>query len=338
LNVALLGDLAQHSTRTLGEAHLAGERCKRATVIGGWVDGRREEEPSWRFYRNVIRMGLYLSERAQLKSGHKVVSLAPLGRERFILEWAVLAQGAISVALDPAMSGEELRAAMRDLAPRYVVAAGPDELAKLEAAGGATGVERLLVLDAAARSPAAVAWDDAMGLGGTLDTAERAQSFRARARELDATRPALALRDFIRGAGWTFMSHADVLSAITTFRSRVSPAPGDVAYFLGRGISPGARIALLSFVADGCTSTFVGTRGREFEELAQVRPQILMAPASVAARVRDEARPRGGRAVRAWLEHRLRWRHGEPLARSQYKAIMTPDGAPVGPLEETNGR
>jgi hypothetical protein len=342
LNSTTLAQSSHDPARTLGDAHLAAERGKRAAVIGAWVEGRREEMPSWRFYRNVIRLGLYLGERAQLKSGDRVVSLAPLGAERFILEWAVLAQGAVSIALDPALSGDELRAALRDLSPRYVVAAGRDELGKLESAGGATGVEKLLVLDANARGSTtvarAVAWADAMELGGTLDTAERAQAFRARARNLDAARPALALRDASCGAGWTFMSHAEVLADIASFRARVRPAPGDVAYFLGRGVSRGARIALLSFVADGCTSTFVGTRGRELEELAQVRPQILMAPTSVAARVRDESGSRGGHAVRAWLEQRLRWRHDEPLARSRYRAIMTPDGAPVGLFEETNER
>jgi hypothetical protein len=245
----------------------------------------------------------------------------------------------VSVALDPSMSRDALAMAMRELTPRLVVVAGGDELAKLESAGGAVGVEGILVLDPVAPSPSYTSWADAMELGGTLDTAERAQAFRARARGLDAGRLALAAPDEGPGAStWKYLTHAQALAAIAAFQSRTRPIAGDVAYVEGAGSSLRARIPLLSFVGDGVTSTFVGTEGRESAELADVRPQILMVSGRVAADARTQVRPHTRRALREWLEVRFRPDHRESTPPARYRMIMTPDGAPAGLGSETNGR
>ena len=192
------------------------------------------------------------------------------------------------------------------------------------------------MLDPVAPSPSYTSWADAIELGGTLDTAERAQAFRARARGLDAGRLALAAP----GDGtWKYLTHAQALAAIAELQSRTRPLAGDVAYVQGSGSSLRARIALLCFVGDGVTSTFVGTEGRESVELAEVRPKSTWLPAaSPPVRAPQEVQAPTRRALREWLETKLRRNRGPSVPAARYRTFMTPDGDPAGLANETNGR
>jgi acyl-CoA synthetase (AMP-forming)/AMP-acid ligase II len=291
------------SPATLGEAHLTGERGSRHQVVCRWRADERENLRPWRFYRNVIRCGLYLTERARLTPGDRVVSLAPLSGERLILEWAVLAQGGVSVALDPAMPLSDLESALRALTPRIVLVAGPDCRAKLARVADALGLDTLILLDRKAEG--ATAWHTVMDLGGTLDTAERAQMFRARARGLAPSMPALG---FLTPPGrspraaWQTMTHEEALRSMRAMQARITPAGDGVAYVRGNATTPTSRLALLSFLADGTTTTFIGSAGREPTEIDALKPHVLVAPEEVICRRGARARPSGtlGALVDRW--------------------------------------
>lgn len=327
---------------TLGEAHLIAERSTRPVVVSEWKGAERRDLPGWRFYRHVIRLGLYLVERAHLQAGDRVVSLLPPSSERLILDWAVLSQAGVSVALDPTLASTELDAALRTLAPRILVVAGRDELARVEPLWAAAGFEAILVLDREASGPRAKAWVEALDLGGTLDTAERAQAFRARARAIDPAAPALGYAVDGRAgdaSSWKCASHAEALRGMRDFRSRVAPASmagrpgtsGDVAYVVGDATSMATRLALLSFVADGETVTFLGTPGREAVEMREARPQIVIAPRDVVTSARQPPRRARGplRDLLDAVPTRVRWwRRDGAAVPQQPRVVMTLDSAP----------
>ncbi len=315
---------------TLVDLHLEAERSARAVVLGAWNGAHREEVPSFRFYRNVIRLALFLRERAGLQAGDHVVSLVPLGVERLVLEWAALAQGAVSVAVDPATPAARLAETLRVLSPRVVLASDPNLLDATEPAGRSPGVEPVLVLEPNEARPQSRTWAEALELGGTLDTAERAQAFRSRARELDPAAAALAFRDGSAAAdrsGWRTVSHATAVARVRDFSSQVRVAAGEVAYVLGPATAAEARIALLSFVGEGRALTWLGTRGEEAWQMAQVSPQVVLAAPTVLASL-----PSAHEADRTWPWRR--WlRRGSAAARpeARIKAVLNLEGALVGP-------
>ena len=132
---------------TLGEAHLLAERSSEPSSQANGKGSKRRDLPPWRFYRDVIRMGLYLSERAHLNAGDRVVSLMPLTVERLVLDWATVTQGAVSIAIDPEIFPPRILAAsLKALAPRIVLLPGRDELTKLELIERPASLELVLVL------------------------------------------------------------------------------------------------------------------------------------------------------------------------------------------------
>jgi hypothetical protein len=154
-------------------------------------------------------------------------------------------------------------------------------------------------------------WKGLLDLAGSLDSAERAQAFRASARDVRTEMPAVAHLEG-RSASWTFATHGNVVSRMVEFWDRFPPRRGETAYVVDAGGPARLRLPLWAFVADGESTLVVGTRGREQEELAEVRPATIAMPLDalpLAARYAD--RREGGRAsagasALAWLTGRLR--------------------------------
>jgi acyl-CoA synthetase (AMP-forming)/AMP-acid ligase II len=208
------------SVRTLGELFLRSERQHdRPFALRSWQGDKPDLVPDWRLHRQILRIAIYLRERASVGPGDRVAVLAPLGPRSLVIEWGAILLGATSALLRPDLAVSPL---LEALAPRFVF--DEPEL-----------------------------WSRATDLGGTLDTAERAQSIRSGARSIDPGAPALMYLEGTNGStAWATLSHADALrrirdiwSSATRPREVMVPSPheGDLA----------ARLALHAYVGDGET-------------------------------------------------------------------------------------
>lgn len=355
--------------QTISELHLRAERSSaRKVVTKHWADGRWVDMPAWRFYRQVIRVGLYLRERLQVRPGDHIALLSPLRPEWIVAESAIVVQGAAVASLHTGLSIEVLASAFAQLAPKATFAAGASELAQLtELSKRGVNVGAIIGFDgsagsgAAATSPASGSatppagthgsvqtWYQVLDLGGTLDTAERALKFRALARSIGRDTPALAHAEGNNGTTeWKFLTQGEVVQRIEDLRS----SPGDIAYVSASYLPVSTLLAVRAFVADGRTTIVVGSPGREAVEIAELAPQVIVASSEV---IEHAVRPRPARSdghsmARAWLT-RMRalgtrgplrtLMFGRPGAQpapgdERLRDIMTLDGMRIGSNRST---
>lgn len=264
--------------RTLAQLHLDAERSGRSRVTLRWRDdGRWHEMPAWRFYRQVIRVGLFLRERLGIRAGDHVLIASPLRVERVLAEWATVMVGAVALAVDPDLPDIRLASQCATRAPNAAFAGGA-EWARLSEVPGVPVAEKVVVLDSGTRVESTRSWTEALDLGGTLETAERAQSFRSQAQAVAADMPALGHWQRSNGRSVTFMTHGELVRRLRAFWAHIPARDGDRAYVPGGSPSLQSCLAVWGFVADGRTTTILGTPGREVDEIAELRPHLYLAP------------------------------------------------------------
>ncbi len=294
--------------RTVGRVHLTAMReHDRKAALLHWEGGRWQDTPDWRLDRHVIRLGLYLQGRIGLAQGERVAILSPLRREWLLADLSAAVQGAVAVAVDPDLPGPALAAALARIAPRAAFVAGPAELERLESVrDGVHSLEEVIAFEGPLRPERAALLSEVLDLGGTLDTAERAGAFRARAREVSPDACALGYveRGADGSAACTFLSHREATARLALLCARAPARKGDVAYLTGSAVTLGLRLALLAFAGDGSTTTAFGTPGRAVAEIAALRPHRIIAPPDVllAAATQVTARREGEAGARGWLE------------------------------------
>lgn len=316
--------LREDTLATLGAVHLGAmrEHDRKAALLCREGD-RWEETPDWRVDRNVIRLGLYVSERLGVLPGERVAVASPLRRESLLVDLATAVQGIVPVAVDPDLAPAELAAAVAEVAPRAVFAPATVlerlGLADVPPAGEDGGRTRpppaaeartfeLVALDGLPSGAATLS--EVLDLGGTLDTAERAVAFRARVRGVAPDRPALAWVEAAPGRAPALrsMTHREAAEYVRALWAAEPARRGDLAYVSAGGAPAEVRLAALAFVGDGTTTLALGTPGREAEEIAALRPhKIVVVPAALeAAREHGADRRAAAAGVRGWLEHALR--------------------------------
>lgn len=296
----------------LGLLHLAVERKHdRASVLrwrAGAAGAAWQDAPDWRFHRHAMRIGLYLRERAQLTVGDRVALVCSLRPEWAATQWGALAQGAATAVIDPALPDPELAAQLAALGPRAVFVEGGAVDRVIACLATTRSTSTVVVLDGDASGGLALTWSEALDLGGSLDTAERANSFRAQARAVPQDTPALA-QAWPPGAtsgsvGWRFLSHREVVRRVQRVWLRARIASGDVAYVAGGAPSLATSIALLAFTADGYTQVVLGSKGNELEEITMTRPHKIIAPVETVRPMVESLsarEPSRLRDLRAWL-------------------------------------
>ena len=349
---------------TIGQLYLRAERSTARKVVtkhradgADKADKRWVEMPSWRFYRQVVRVGLYLRERLHVEPGDRVALLSPLRTERIVADWAAVVQGAVVATLDTRLPPETVGHALTQLAPKVTFVSGPAEQASLlQLSHSGAQVGAVIAFDsppaaggAAKAAPSeakrsnADTWAEVLDLGGTLDTAERALKFRAWARSVTPDAPALAYTEGSNGTTeWRFLTQGEVLRRIDDF----APRPGDVAYVAAPHLPLSTLLSLRAFVGDGRTTVVIGTPGREVEEIAELGPNVLIAPSDIIERavaprrLRDSAQD----LARTWLKRIRSLGPLRPLRTPQNAAdgeclrdIMTLDGTRVVPRNRTTG-
>jgi hypothetical protein len=229
-------------------------------------DGTRwRETPDWRLERQVIRLALFLRERAGLAPGGRVVIVSRIRPELVVAELAALAQGVASIVIDP---DEALPHPA--LAANAVFIADPALRRKIPGEPPA-----LLCFDGPVEG--GTPFSAALDLGGTLDTPERAQSFRSAARAVAPEAPALGWLAASDGAArFDFITHREAIAGIRSEWSGAPPQKGDVAYLAGPATLT-ARLGLLAGVGDGRTACALGQPELEAADIAELHPQRILA-------------------------------------------------------------
>jgi AMP-binding enzyme len=287
----------------LGLLHLAVERKHdRAAVLRRRVATAWQDTPDWRFHRHAMRVGLYLHERAQVTAGDRVALVCPLRPEWAVAQWGALTLGAATAVVDPALPDPELAAQLAALAPRAIFVEGNSVDRVIAWQAAVRGTSTIIALDGEVAGDRALSWTEALDLGGSLDTAERANTARARARALPPDTPALGHPVGTNGAvAWRFLSHREVVRRVQRVWMRSRIARGDVAYVAGDVPSLATSVALLAFTADGHTQIVIGTRGSELEEIMMTRPHKIIAPAATVRSMLEAPASPEPSGIRKWL-------------------------------------
>ena len=271
---------------TLNRLHAGAMRqhARRSALLAR-EDGRWNATPDWRFDRQIIRLGLYLRERVEVAPGQRVVLMSELRPEWLIADLAALGLGMVSVAIDPRLQADELAAALEDAAPSitFVSSAMQHVLQSLD--GRAPPHGQLIALDSAPAGDSVMRLPALLEMGGTLDTPERAQAYRAAARDLAPDRP--AIRHYRQapdgGLDRVELSQGGVIERLEAGWPSERALPGDVAYVCDPTVSLAARLALYAFLGDGYTTTALAAPGQDLSDFATLHPTKIIAPASLLA-------------------------------------------------------
>jgi long-chain acyl-CoA synthetase len=280
---------------TLGQLYLQAMRhhAREAALLSREGD-RWVPLPDWRLDRHVIRIALYLQERLGVKPGDRIAVVAEPSVQWLIADLAAVATGAVSVAVDPGLPSQRLLGALVDAGPR-VIFASPTALAPLD--GGSLslpGLSQVITLGGA-RADGLLTWAQALELGGTLDTAERAQALRAAIRGLPSDHPALCHLDpAVEGrVAWEELTHGGVAERIAELW-RLRPAQGgDRVYLATPVVTLGVRLALHACLGDGYSMVVLQSPGRDAADLAEVGPHRVIAEPRVLGGAVERARAIG---------------------------------------------
>ena len=152
-----------------------------------WTDGAWVPVPDWKLDRLAIRLALFGRERLGLEPGERVLVMGRLGWLWPALDFAAMGFGVVPVGLEHDLSDDEVALVCSEAAPRAAFATDPgtaERFARLRRtgrSGSATVVGEGLV-----EQEGMFPLDRLLDLAAVLDTAERAQAFRAYSRQITA--------------------------------------------------------------------------------------------------------------------------------------------------------
>lgn len=234
------------------------QRCA-AFTHQDWSTGAWLDMPDWRLDRAVIRLALYLRGPFAFTAGQTVAILAPLGWEWVVADLATITGGGVSAAIDPGLHDDALADAIAAASPEIVVVADSIDLqrvSRLRALG--SDRRRAIVLDASASGEGVVAFSAALDLGGTLDTAERASAFRARARAAAPHAPAAA-HVTVDGCGCVnveTLTQGELAGQVLAERTHLAGAAGPSMFT--RLPDMRSRVLMYAALADGAVTAGIG--------------------------------------------------------------------------------
>jgi acyl-CoA synthetase (AMP-forming)/AMP-acid ligase II len=186
-----------------------------------------EGTPDWRLDRLVIRIALYCREKLGLEPGTRAAVFGPLGWLWPAAEFAVQGFSAVSVGIEHDLEDAALVDGLRSAQPRVIFSTDGASAARIRELQ-AQGLLTKTALVAAYPGPPAGEvrpFGQVLELGGTLDTAERAQAFRMMSRD---ARPDSEALWHVHAGGIERLTHAQAMERVAArLRSR-PPAAGDV--------------------------------------------------------------------------------------------------------------
>jgi long-subunit acyl-CoA synthetase (AMP-forming) len=284
----------------------------RTAAMTWWTDGTLESVPDWKLDRLAIRLALFGRERLGLEPGERVAILGRLGWLWPVLDFAAMGFGVLPVGLEHDLSDDALASVFAEAAPRAAFATDAESTERLKRLrrAGLLG-NATVVAEGLAEEEGLLPLDRLMELAAVLDTAERAQAFRAFSRQVAPERPAL----WHAGPhGLVRLTHQAALAQTTpVLRSRPA-CEGDVAYIDAPRVTVRRRLAMAAFVGDGLTTTALGREGRAAEDIGGLRPHKVLASEVWVAGACDGRGPRWPAGLdRRWARRRVQDRLGGRL-------------------------
>jgi hypothetical protein len=232
-------------------------------------DGARwRDTPDWRLERQVIRLALFLRERGAL--GGRILIVSRLRPELALAELAAVAQGAASIVVDPDEPGP------------YPTSGAAAVFVADAALRGRIAEEARAVVCFDGPVEGGTAFSAALDLGGTLDTPERAQAFRAAARAVAPEAPALGWLVASDGASrWDLITQREAMATVRSEWSASPPQKDAVAYLSGPATLT-ARLGIIAGVSDGRTTCALGPADpeREAADIAELSPRRILSLSS----------------------------------------------------------
>lgn len=298
----------------------------RSAALAWWTGDTLEPVPDWKLDRLAIRLALFGRERLGLEPGERVVGFGRLGWLWPALDFAAMGFGVVPVGIEHDVSDEAVARVVAETAPRAAYATDPESGARLlrlqreGRLGSAT-----VVAEGLPDEPGLLPLAKLMELAAVLDTAERAQAFRAFSRRIAAEAEALwhaGPRGLVRLTHHSAM--AEIVPALRAHPAR----EGELAYVDAPRVTLRKRLALAAFVGDGYTTAALGREGRGVADVAQLRPHKALATESWPVAACDGRGPRWpGRLDRALARRRVRDALGGRLDRIEVGLPLPADCA-----------
>jgi len=292
-----------------------------------------ESAPDWKLDRLAIRVALCGREKLGVEPGERVAIVGRLHWLWPVVDFAAMGFGAVPVGIEHNVSDEALVGALSEARARVVFASDPESAQRiLKLSGGGRLGDATVVGEGLDGDDHTLSLDRLLELGSILDTAERAQSFRAVSRQIDPGQDAVW---HVAAGGLLRLTHVEAMKRVEP-ALRARPAlPGDLAYVAGPRVDLGTRLALASFVGDGHTTTTLGGGTQVDTEIRELRPHKILVSGEWLAAACEGMGPRWPAGLdRPWARRRLVERLGDRL---RWIETSSAPGGQVGPALDAAG-
>jgi AMP-binding enzyme len=247
----------------------------RSAAMAWWTEGALERVPDWKLDRLAIRLALFGRERLGLEPGERVIVLGRLGWLWPAVDFAAMGFGVLPVGIEHDVPDDAVAGIFAEAVPRTAFATdaeSAERLTRLRRAGRLGGTT--VVAEGLPEEDGLLPLARLLDLAAVLDTAERAQAFRAFSRQVA---PESAALWHAGPRGVTRLTHQSAMEMTApVLRSRPA-CEGDVAYVDAPRVTLRKRLGMAAFVGDGHTTTALGREGRAAEDVAELRPHKVLA-------------------------------------------------------------
>jgi hypothetical protein len=268
------------------------------------VDGGFESVPDWKFDRLAIRTALFGRERLGVEPRDRVAVFGRLGWLWPVVDFAALGFGSVAVGLEHDLADAALVDILRQANARAIFATDPESAERLKGLHGEGRLgEATLVAEGLPEEGRLLPLARLQELGSVLDTAERAQGFRAVSRQVD---PGSEAYWHAGRAGLVRLTHREAMERVEPWLRSHPASSGDVAYLEGPRMDLTRRLGVAGFVGDGNTTTALGREARTDKDVAALRPHKMVVSGEW---LEDACRGQGprwpGGLDRPWARRRL---------------------------------
>jgi len=285
------------------------------------TDDGFESVPDWKVDRLAIRIALFGREKAGVEPGERVAVFGRLGWLWPVVDFAAMGFGAVPVGIEHDLSDTALAEVVAEARPRLIFATDAGSAERLLRLAREAGVGDATVVAEGLEDERVLPLRRLLDDGSILDTAERAQSFRAVSRQIDSGSEALW---HAGPGGLARLTHAEAMQKIEP-RLRARPAQkGDVAFVGGPRVDLPTRLALPTFVGDGLTTTALGREARTDEDVRALRPhKMIVSGEWLETACRDQG-PRWPAGLDGpWARRRLLERLGDRLRWAETRSTVS---------------
>jgi hypothetical protein len=268
-------------------------------------EGGFESVPDWKLDRRAIRLALFLRERLGVEPGERAAIFGPLAWLWPVADFAAMGFGMVPVGVEHDVGSDALAGVLARAAPRVVLVTDPASAGRVHEIRRGGGLARATVVaEDLPEEDGLLPLARVLDLGSTLDTAERAQAFRAVSRQQTAEAEALW---HLSAAGLLRLSHREAMARIEPGLRERPARDGDVAYLAGPRVSVDVRLAVAAFVGDGRTTVALGRPGRTSEDVAELRPHVIVEAGDWVEGTCESRGPQWpGGVDRPWARRRIR--------------------------------